>query len=473
MRSRNLLELRFCAGLTVDDLAIDDFAQDEMTATETITDTIPPLPRPAWRRAFVFGTGFGIVISHGGLDLAIVRLRPSGARLVAETTIADFRARPAAQWGMELDAFLKRAGESRLAATLLLPRDEVIVRALSLPGVSDQDVESAIEIQADTLHPYGDEEVVWGWSRCGAGTVLAGFVRRSLVDSYETLFNEAGVTVAAISFSPAAIYPALRIWNEAPDSLLCFYTGEHGRMEVYGESAGRALYSAAFPGDAERALAVSRAELRLAPEYPAIPLYQALSGSRAGSALVWAAAVAGGAPRSQIANLLPPERRASHDRMQYLLPVTLGVLLVIVLVIVFGILPALEKRRYREELDRAARSLEPAALRAQGLERTWITNRGKLASLDEFRLRPQADLEVLNELTRLLQPPVWTSSIEIFPDLVTIVGEADQAAPLLKILDSSPLFQNSEFSGSVARLKDSEQFRIRTMRRGRTGRKTP
>ena len=59
---------------------------------------------------------------------------------------------------------------------------------------------------------------------------------------------------------------------------------------------------------------------------------------------------------------------------------------------------------------------------------------------------PQADLDVLNELTRLLPPPVWTSAVEIYPDSVVISGEAEQAAPLLKVLDSSPLFQNSEFA---------------------------
>ena len=93
--------------------------------------------------------------------------------------------------------------------------------------------------------------------------------------------------------------------------------------------------------------------------------------------------------------------------------------------------------------------------------------------LDEIRRRPQADLEVLNELTRLLQPPVWTTSVEIFPDTVVISGEADQAAPLLKLLDSSPLFQNSEFALALTRTNQTEQFRIKTTRRGRAGRTAP
>ena len=76
------------------------------------------------------------------------------------------------------------------------------------------------------------------------------------------------------------------------------------------------------------------------------------------------------------------------------------------------------------------------------------------------------DIDIANELTRTLSPQVWTStSLEIHPDNVMIGGEADQAAPLLKALDSSPLFRNSEFGMAVARNGANEIFRIKTMRR--------
>jgi hypothetical protein len=228
----------------------------------------------------------------------------------------------------------------------------------------------------------------------------------------------------------------------------------------------------------ERAIAIARAELRISPDLPASPLSEVLPlapGSELTSnALAYAAAIAGSAPRVAVfANLLPPERRASHDRMQYLVPAILGVLLALALLTVFAIFPAIEQKRYRDDLDRAARQLEPAALRAQSLERKINDNRNRILLLDEIRRRPQADLEVLNELTRLLPPQVWTNAIEIYPDSVVISGEADQAGPLLKILDSSPLVQNSEFSLSVTRTAQTEQFRIKTARRGRAGRTTP
>ena len=170
---------------------------------------------------------------------------------------------------------------------------------------------------------------------------------------------------------------------------------------------------------------------------------------------------------------MPAERRASHNRLQYVIPGILGFLLVAGLVAVFVVFPAVEQRRYRADLDRAARQLEPAVLRTQTLEKKVNSDRLKIVALDEFRRRPQMDLDVLNELTRLLPPPIWTSAVEIYPDYVMVSGEADQAAPLLKVLDSSPLFQNSEFALSVTRNGQLEQFRIKTTRRGRTGRTTP
>ncbi|MDP9170669.1 MAG: PilN domain-containing protein, partial [Acidobacteriota bacterium] len=273
---------------------------------------------------------------------------------------------------------------------------------------------------------------------------------------------------------------ALRIWSSPPFSLLIHLPGERGRVEVYGESPARPLYSAEFALPAERALAVARAELRLDPEYKAHALPEALPQSLRAHAdfspLAYAAAMASSAPLvTRFANLLPPERRASNARKQFFLPVILAVLLAIAALAALVILPALERRDYLNGLNAEVRRLEPAAQRAQALDRRIKADRVRIAALDDFRRRPQADLDVLNELTRILPPQVWTNTIEIYPDNVVLSGEADQASPLVKLLDSSPLFQNSDFALSVSRnaANQTEQFRIKTLRRNRTGKTTP
>ncbi len=443
-----------------------------MAETSVISPAASPRPVHDSRRFRIVGTGLGIAIGPRNLEWAIVRSRPSESRLVASGVIPDFRTRPAAEWGAELNRSLAAAGEKQLVATLLLPRDEVVVRTLTLTGVPDKEIPAAIELQADTLHPFGDEEIAWGWLKADNSSALIGLVRKAVLTQYETLFSEAGIGLAAVTFSSAVIHAALRLRNAAPASFLCYSVGP--RTEVYGESEARAVYSAEYALPPERALALARAELRLAPDCESRLLSDVLNAPPEIAPLTWAAALSASAPfAAKIANLLPKERRASTARRQYLLPLILAGAAVIAAIVCFVVLPAIAQRSYLQSLNDEIHALEPAALRAQSLERSIAANRARIATLDDLRGRTQADLDVLAELTRLLPPPVWTNTIEIYPDNVVIAGEADQAAPLLKALDSSPLFQNSEFALSVSRNGANEQFRIKTLRRGRAGRTTP
>ena len=446
-----------------------------MTATEITPQVSLPQARNRSSRGYlVFGTGLGVAAGERDLEVAIARSRPSASKLLAAATIRDFRTRPAAEWGTEFAAFLAAAGERDLAATLLLPRNEVIVRTVALPGVAANDIAAAVELQVETLHPWGDDEqVAFAWLPVGIGNALVGVVRKSILDAYETLFSEAGIPIAGISFSASAIHAALRVRDAGPTSLLAFDAADGG-VEIYGESASRPAYSAGFRLPPERALAIARSELRLEPGFPAVTWPESLGLTGSANSAAWAAALAASAPlTAKYANLLPKDRRASSARRQYVVPGILAVLLVLALAVVFAVMPAFERRDYLTALTAETKRLEPRAARAQALEKNAATARGRISALDNFRRRPQADLEILAELTKLLAAPVWTNSVEIYPDSVVVAGEAEQAAPLLKILDSSPLFQNSEFSLSVTRNGQLEQFRIKTMLRGRATRTTP
>jgi hypothetical protein len=85
--------------------------------------------------------------------------------------------------------------------------------------------------------------------------------------------------------------------------------------------------------------------------------------------------------------------------------------------------------------------------------------------LDQFRNQTRQDMDALNELTRLIEPPAWVNSTTLQRDFVQISGEAPQAASLLKILDSSPLFLNSTFQQTGRAQSGSESFQIRAGRR--------
>jgi len=130
-----------------------------------------------------------------------------------------------------------------------------------------------------------------------------------------------------------------------------------------------------------------------------------------------------------------------------------------------GAFPGFENRRYLRSLNSEAASIQPAANLSLALDRQIETARSRTILLDDMRSRAKSDMDVLNELTRILPPPTWLNLLEITRSQVLIAGETSQTAPLLQVIDSSPLFQGTEFAMPPLRTQAGEAFRIRTTRK--------
>jgi Tfp pilus assembly protein PilN len=115
-------------------------------------------------------------------------------------------------------------------------------------------------------------------------------------------------------------------------------------------------------------------------------------------------------------------------------------------------------------LDSQIARIRPQADRAAALDKKIEHTRARARLLEEFRSRTRLDLEAINELSRLLPTPVWANTVELSRDAAMIMGEADQAAPLIKVLDASPFFHNTEFN-SIGKVQNAEVFRLRSQRR--------
>ena len=165
------------------------------------------------------------------------------------------------------------------------------------------------------------------------------------------------------------------------------------------------------------------------------------------------------------ANLLPAERRTVKSRARFIPSVVLGLMLLVV-GIAWLVYSGLRDQSYLRELQTEINKVQPGAARADALDRRTADHRARIALLDQYRQRTQGEIEILAELSRIIPNADWISNIDIAPESVTLVGEADQAAPLLKILDSSPYFQKSEFSMGVMKGgQNGESFRIKTYRK--------
>ncbi len=421
-----------------------------------------------WTRYLAFGTSVGIAIGDSNLEVALVRARPNGITVAAQATISDYRHRTPAEWGREFRDFLIKNGEKHLSATILLPRREVIVRLASVPGVQKKDIPAALEFQIDSMHPYGDEPVAFAWAKADATTVMVGIIRSSKLDDYVEAFQQAGIAVAGFTFSASAVYSALRLFGKAPKDFAIVHDVGNGLLEIYGESTSKPVFSAEFDMAPARAIALAYSELRLTGQEPttfdrALPVPRNVVTV---DTLAYATALAPLARwNAQYANLLPAARRTVHSRARFIPTVVLGLMLAVV-GIAWLVYVEIRDQRYLDQLQAEISKVQPNAARADALDRRTAEHRARVSLLDQYRQRTQGDIEILAELSRIIPNTVWTSNIDIAPDSVTLTGEADQAAPLLKILDSSPYFRDSGFSGGVMRGgQNGESFRIKTYRK--------
>lgn len=441
------------------------------------------LTHPLLRRALCFGSGTGLDLGARDLRAAIVRVRPSGPALVAETVIHAFRERPAAEWGAELQKFLAAHEAEPLAAIALLPREEVVMRLIALPGLNDDDTSAAIRLQSDTLHPWGDDEdVVTDFQRLPASPFCAvALARRETIDAYTAVFTEAGIKLAGFSLLASAVHRASRIFTPQPAqprlALAGLAAGISDGVEVYGESEAKPLFSAKFDAGPDRAIALSVAEMRidmideipdlfhLLPLSTAAPDGADLSDqARSLRAPAYAAALAAASLHlGEPLNLLPSALRRGASKALYVPTLALCVLLAAALA-GMAFQGRILERRHMDRLHAEIQRLEPAAKRLEASDRETAAMAQRIQLIDSFRKRAHADLEALKEVNRLLPPPAFVQQLLIESGTVSVAGEADQAEALLKKFDESPLFRDTEFTMPLNRGMSGESFRLRTKR---------
>lgn len=442
------------------------------------------LRSPLLRSLFRFGTGAGLVVGPESLTVYLTRVRPGGARLLDTLTLEGFRERPAAEWGAEYAAFLQKHSLSHLTAVVVLPRHEVIVRLVHLPGVADQDAAAAIRFQLDTLHPFPEDEVVYDFQRAGTGDgFVVAICERRILDFYTALFAEAGLKAAGFTFSGGAVYPSLRLFGNPPaEGFLAVHgllAGAEAPFELYGESGAYPLFSAELDAPLQRAGSLAAAELRLPAETEprdladVLPTWQSApenldfsDAGRSRAALPWAASLAAACPRlGTPLNLLPLDQRTLSSRAAYVPTI----LLLVILVLVTGGLLArntLMDHEYESKLQAEISRLEPVALKVSALDRKIADQSERIHDLDTYRGRTKESLDIVLELTKMLPPPSWILSLQIDPKAVVIQGETEQADGLLKKLDASPHFSGSEFSAPLSRTSAGEVYRIKSNRKG-------
>ena len=450
------------------------------------------------------GSGLGIEIRGEDLRVVAVKSRTGGVTVLGSTTIERFSERPAPEWGRELAVFLRQTGMSHAAATVCLPRRDVIVRQIQLPPMPEKERPSAVRYQLDGLHPFAEDEIYWASATLGKAVKQGGptpivvvIAERERVDSYANLFDEAGIPVSAFTVSAAALYAALRVRWDSPPRPILIAEIEGESMEIYGESEGRPLLSAEMnlrSIDPVRALELAAADLRLeAGQSAALVItgdladepppelrnlewksvaeifpspFGALSDFDSRRDLTaLAATLENACPRlGWRANLLPEARRKSDSRWRYAPTAAVAAMLAL-LAAGFALRPVLQDSAYASALEQRIAQLEAVAAETEAAHDEAERVRRKLEILRGLSVRTQTDLRILSEVSEKLPPTAWLTSIEIDDSGARLVGEADAAAPLLETLNQSSVLDEAAFSASLRKIETGESFQIAAKRR--------
>ena len=131
------------------------------------------------------------------------------------------------------------------------------------------------------------------------------------------------------------------------------------------------------------------------------------------NALPYATALSGACPRfAPSVNVLPAEYRQFNSRAVFVPTMVLGGLLLLLAGSMWFYAQWSEKQ-YLKQVEAEIAKLEPLHRRADALDRDTERTRARALLLDGFRKQTRMDLDALNELTHLLEPPAWSNNIEI------------------------------------------------------------
>ena len=180
-------------------------------------------------------------------------------------------------------------------------------------------------------------------------------------------------------------------------------------------------------------------------------------GPRGDVELALAVALGG---RARPLELLPePLRPRRFTRPQI---ITAGMGAAVVLLAIGALLaPGFRENRRLSALNAQVARLEPDVRAVEKIVQELERKRRLIDTVQSIETNSMRPLPVLRELTELLPPDAWLTTLSLDAKGVELTGQAAAAAALIPILENSPRLERVEFSSPVTRGRDREQFRIR------------
>ena len=161
----------------------------------------------------------------------------------------------------------------------------------------------------------------------------------------------------------------------------------------------------------------------------------------------------------QPVNLLPQDKRRTRRLDVKSVNLGLTALLAVLLIAAFTI-PIVQKNRaiaaVEAQVQAAATEARQGAELRQDLE--------KMAEASQFLVEKKASdvmvVEVIDEISRILPDHTWIARLDLSETELQIQGQSAASSSLIKIIESSPWFENVRFASPVVQIAGTDNDRI-------------
>ena len=162
-------------------------------------------------------------------------------------------------------------------------------------------------------------------------------------------------------------------------------------------------------------------------------------------------------------NLLPEASRSKQRNLPKLFNIALSVVLCLLLSLIL-IIPILANKSYLSNLEIEVSRIGKVANRVQSMKKQADTQLKELGFLLEKKRSDPIMMETLEELTKLIPDNSWLTNFDYKNKRLKIQGQSPAASLLIETIETSPLFQNTNFVSPVTqdRRTKLERFQIVT-----------
>jgi general secretion pathway protein L len=161
----------------------------------------------------------------------------------------------------------------------------------------------------------------------------------------------------------------------------------------------------------------------------------------------------------QPVNLLPQELRRTRRIDVRSVNLALTALLAVLLVAAITI-PIVQKNRAIEAVETQLQAAAAEARDGAELRR----NLEKMAEASQFLVGKKASdvmiVEVIDEISRILPDNTWIARLDLSGTELQIQGQSSASSSLIKIIESSPWFEDVRFASPVVQIAGTDNDRV-------------